>query len=472
MARHNWLNAYLPADSRISSLLMAAVLTVTLGGLESANAANRKEGRETPAERGFRLLTTKSYLPADFDQQVFEELWKQWEEPLRSQAEKATLAERRKMAFARYGLTENPEKPDGVALQYVDDGRGGWSMNCLACHSGKVAGQVVFGVPNSLYALQTLTEDVRATKLRMGKALGHMDRGSLLYPLGGSIGTTNAVMFGKILMTYRDPDLSVHVRGLPTGLVHHDHDAPPWWNVKKKTRLYADGFVPKNHRALMQFLLIPSNGPDKFKQWESDYVDILAWIESLQPPRYAGPIDQDLAVQGEKVFEKACAECHGTYGKSPSYPQRMVAIDEIKTDRIRLDSLNVPARDAYGKSWFASLDKIDTLLEPEGYIAPPLDGIWASAPYLHNGSIPTLWHLLNPDQRPVVWKRTEDGYDQDKVGLEVTPLESIPSEVKDAREARRYFDTRLRGKSAAGHDFPSQLSESERQQVLEYLKTL
>src|SRR5271154_6095964 len=63
---------------------------------------------ETLAERGYRLLTTKPFLPPDFDQEVFDELWKVWEEPLRSQAAAATSDERRKLTFARYGLTEAP----------------------------------------------------------------------------------------------------------------------------------------------------------------------------------------------------------------------------------------------------------------------------------------------------------------------------------------------------------------------------
>ena len=41
---------------------------------------------ETAAQRGYRLLTTKAYLPADFDQKVFDEVWRQWPEPLRSRA--------------------------------------------------------------------------------------------------------------------------------------------------------------------------------------------------------------------------------------------------------------------------------------------------------------------------------------------------------------------------------------------------
>jgi hypothetical protein len=110
-------------------------------------------------------------------------------------------------------------------------------------------------------------------------------------------------------------------------------------------------------------------------------------------------------------------------------------------------------------------------VSPAGYVAPPLDGIWASAPYLHNGSVPTLWHLLNPDQRPLVWKRTENGYDQTRVGLEVQELKGIPSSITAPAERRAYFDTRAKGKSAKGHDFPSVLTQSEKQAVLDYLKT-
>ncbi len=63
---------------------------------------------EANARRGYELLTTKAYLPPDFDQQTFDEVWKAWEEPLRSQAAAATPEERRRMAFERYGLTSAP----------------------------------------------------------------------------------------------------------------------------------------------------------------------------------------------------------------------------------------------------------------------------------------------------------------------------------------------------------------------------
>ncbi|MBL8829618.1 MAG: cytochrome c, partial [Planctomycetaceae bacterium] len=88
-------------------------------------------------ERGYHLLLTKPYLTPDFDDEVFAELWKVWDEPWRAQAEHATAAERRALAYRRYGLTpRSPDEPqaDTRPHQYVDDGRGGWVMNCLACH--------------------------------------------------------------------------------------------------------------------------------------------------------------------------------------------------------------------------------------------------------------------------------------------------------------------------------------------------
>ena len=67
---------------------------------------------------------------------------------------------------------------------------------------------------------------------------------SAVFPLGTTNGTTNAVMFGMVLMANRDAQLNV-VPGLPPKMTHHDHDAPAWWNFKKKTHLYSDGFAAK-----------------------------------------------------------------------------------------------------------------------------------------------------------------------------------------------------------------------------------
>jgi hypothetical protein len=80
--------------------------------------------------------------------------------------------------------------------------------------------------------------------------------------------------------------------------------------------------------------------------------------------------------------------------------------------------------------------------------------------------------LFHPDERPIVWQRSEDGYDQSRVGLEILAFDDVPSEARTPAQRRRCFDTRAFGKSAAGHTFPDELNEDEKRAVMEYLKTL
>ncbi|MBT6641950.1 MAG: hypothetical protein HOB45_02325, partial [Planctomycetaceae bacterium] len=90
-------------------------------------------------EIGFQLLLNKAYLPADLDQDVFDALWTVWPEPLKSKAEQASTAQRREMAMERYGLLPHPNDPSR-SMQYVVGSSGNWTMSCLACHQGQVAG--------------------------------------------------------------------------------------------------------------------------------------------------------------------------------------------------------------------------------------------------------------------------------------------------------------------------------------------
>jgi mono/diheme cytochrome c family protein len=306
----------------------------------------------------------------------------------------------------------------------------------------------------------------------MGKPLTHMDLGSLKMPLGHSRGTTNSVVFGVALGALRDKDLNLRRDLPPPKLVHHDMDAPPFWNVCRKQRIYADGFAVKSPRLLLQFVMLPGNSGATLRGWEGNFRDVLAWIESLDAPHYPWEIDRSLAENGRIAFEQKCARCHGTYGKNANYPERIVPIDEVQTDPVRLNSLTSEYRRGMRESWFGNYGREAYVEVPGGYVAPPLNGVWATAPYLHNGSIPTLWHLLHPAERPAVWKRTEDGYDQANIGLEVTTFEKVPAEVTTAVEKREYFDTHLTGKSSSGHMFPDDLNEDEKRAVLEYLKTL
>ncbi|HCS64845.1 MAG TPA: hypothetical protein DIW64_12655, partial [Cellvibrio sp.] len=96
------------------------------------------------------------------------------------------------------------------------------------------------------------------------------------------------------------------------------------------------------------------------------------------------------------------------------------------------------------------------------YKARPINGIWASAPYLHNGSVPSIYDLLLPAmQRPVTFYVGNIEMDLIKVG-------HVYSEAPNTS----FFDTRLPGNSNAGHEYGTQLQDDERWALVEYIKSL
>jgi hypothetical protein len=102
--------------------------------------------------------------------------------------------------------------------------------------------------------------------------------------------------------------------------------------------------------------------------------------------------------------------------------------------------------------------------EPSGYIAAFLDGIWLRAPYLHNGSVPTLRDLLSPvAERPTLFYRGYDVYDPHDVGF-----------VTQGAEAQRVgtkFDVHERASGNTGHEYGTRLPLPDKDALLEYLKT-
>jgi mono/diheme cytochrome c family protein len=451
------------------------LLACAARGAEPAETLATADSTPPSARAGYDVLVNKPFLPSDFEQIVFDQVWQVWPEPLRGEAERSTPERRRAMAYRRYGLSPREGDPQQRPLQYVVDSDGNWVMNCFSCHGGSVYGVPYPGAPNNSFALQTLTEEIRATKFRLGRTLTRMDLGAYVVPLGSTVGRTNAVMFGVGLMHFRDPELNVIQPQTAPPMTHHDMDAPPWWHFHRKPFLYIDGFAERGHRGLMQFMLVKENGPEKFREWEDDFRDVYAYLMSLRPPRYSEPIDRGLAERGRLLFNDVCSRCHGTYGDKSPYPAITVPLDEVGTDPVRLSALPVDGRAKYAVSWFSEGDTTtpgSTRIEPEGYMAPPLDGIWASPPYFHNGSVPTLWHVLNPEERPQLWRRTGEAIDSKLVGFQIESLQRIPRDVRDNGMRREYFDTKGFGKSARGHDFGLELTIEERWAVLEYLKTL
>ena len=452
--------------------LLAALVLLAASHRRGARAAEPTADPAPDPARGLELLLDRPYIPATLDEEVVAHLWEVWSEPERRAAEAADPARRRDLTFAHYGLDRRPGDAEGRPLQFVVDEAGAWHMNCFTCHGGHVAGRVIPGLPNAHLALQSLVEDAAEVKRRLGRPLRRSDLAAALIPFGETVGTTNAVVFSISLLRFRDEELNVvPPRGIPR-FPHHDLDAPPWWHLHRRTHLYIDGFAKPNHRALMQFLLVPENGRDDVLAAEPEFRHIEAWIRQVRPPTWPFPVDAERADRGRIVFEEACATCHGTYGPDGAYPNQLVPLSIIGTDPVRLEALSREDRTRYARSWLTDHDPSGVRTDPGGYVAPPLDGIWASAPYLHNGAVPTLWHVLHPDARPAAWRRDPQAYDAERVGLVIEEAAAVPDTGEDGHARRQWFDTTRRGKSATGHDFPAALSEAARADLLEYLKTL
>ncbi len=267
----------------------------------------------------------------------------------------------------------------------------------------------------------------------------------------------------KDLTWLAQPQFTIPKEVIPT-------DVPAWWLMHKKNALYYDGIGRGDFARLsMATALVSMLDSAEARKIDANFPDVMAYIRSLRPPQYPYTIDPILSEKGKGIFEISCAKCHGTYGTTPTYPNLLVDLPTIKTDSALANAYytNPTYHGWYNGSWFNQQPAAAQLLPNRGYVAPPLDGIWATAPYLHNGSVPTLETLLNSLQRPAKWSRTFDNkadYDAVNVGINYTQ-QATKVDVKT-------YDTSQFGYGNGGHYFGDALSNNERKAVIEYLKTL
>jgi mono/diheme cytochrome c family protein len=186
------------------------------------------------------------------------------------------------------------------------------------------------------------------------------------------------------------------------------------------------------------------------------------WIMDLKPPAYPpARIDQTRAARGAAVYAGACASCHDI--GAPQIGQ-VTPIAEIGTDPERLRSFSAELATRMNTLGEGYPWKFSHFRKTEGYANMPLDGLWLRAPYLHNGSVPTLRALLFPETRPAEFYRAYDVYDWADVGF----VSSGP----DAQREGVRFDTREKGNANTGHTYGQELPVDQREDLLEYLKTL
>lgn len=384
--------------------------------------------------------------------------------------------------LGRDGMNKNI--PYSFNAVFAPNGEKIVSPNCLQCHAQEFNGKIVIGMGNSLADYtgnRSSTASLLERFLRAGpgkekkyEAAANFIRSVEAvspYLVTETKGVNIADRLAALLAAHRDPKsftwsdsslLSIPEEIIPT-------DVPAWWLLKKKHAMFYNGFGRGDFgRFLMASNLLTVTDTSEAAEVDKHITDVLAYIYSLQPPTYPKPIDTKLADKGQLIFEQYCMDCHGTYGKDASYPNLLIPEEVIQTDS-SLYSSNYSSPQFvnwFNKSWFTTGDHPAKLVPFRGYIAPPLDGIWATAPYLHNGSVPNLETLLNSKRRPKYWSRdfSNPQYDVDAPGWKF--------KVEATNSGKNTYNTTLKGYSNAGHTFGDKLSSEERIELIEYLKTL
>jgi mono/diheme cytochrome c family protein len=222
------------------------------------------------------------------------------------------------------------------------------------------------------------------------------------------------------------------------------------------------------------------------------------FLDTEEPPTFesifgAGSIDKSKAERGKSLYLINCARCHGVSGRdfSGRFVGQVTDIQYIGTDRHRLDNYTRDLLINQGALYNGNAnERFQHFRKTNGYANAPLDGVWLRAPYLHNGSVPTLWDLLQPpEKRPVAFYRGYDVYDTEKLGFVSSPTELSSGiqkgllcyAVNGAGEAacgENKPDNRgtcdaaaCKGNGNAGHAYGVWLSDAERYAIIEYLKT-
>lgn len=235
------------------------------------------------------------------------------------------------------------------------------------------------------------------------------------------------------------------------------------WNVAKRTWVHWDG----NTKSPIARNLLASLGlgaPMHGKRGDLVFADVKRQTdlsEKILPPKYPFLIDQGAAKRGAPLFEANCNSCHG----GAESDKRLHEVAEIGTDPHRADMFTQKLADGFNK-FLAELEA-DGYAPPKEYSvrstgkywAATLNGVWARSPYLHNGSVRTTQELLSPpNERPKSFHRGSHVYDERALGY--------------TDEGAYVLDTTASGNANSGHDYGTKLSAPEKQDLIEYLKTL
>jgi endo-cleaving rubber dioxygenase len=376
---------------------------------------------------------------------------------------------------------------------------GSWSgrigVTCHACHSGVVGSAangaglgLTYGGGSSLADLHLFLNDMLP--------LGYPASLAALANLNRTRGTNNA---SDINLAFLFPDQGFLPPGVVLGLLNSGStagmDTPAWWNMGHRPLKFVDGVFPMDAPRVDMVFYTPLLGlfgslggslSEGGQDWMRENGPALnTWVESLKSPSYPLPINQALAEQGSVLFHTlnmwapgrnnpvprpegngSCASCHGAYApryvNDPAFLETpalegmaayIVPLDVIGTDPVRLETNNDAVQLAGANNFFgypptAGTDqdcgpqnRDDLRGDRElGYLAPPLYGVWATAPYFHNGSVPNIWEVLKPSDRKPLWRRVSKPARADQVGKALMGFDTDLARAYDAQKLGWKYD--------------------------------
>lgn len=448
------------------------------------------------------------------------------------------------------------------------------TISCSSCHDSRLGPDFFWGRSANTFDAGLLLSDV-------AKRSSNAPAAFPLFPAGTGAGIAGIPSLIEPLLGNLEPgtlDIYANKKIFPWHATAGQVKTPNGWTKGFQTRSWYGALSGDHVRSSAIFSNPNQMETDQQRlATEAKFENVHAFLNSLAPPLYPylDKIDVQLAEKGAVLFHKrdlwadganaeipkqpgngSCASCHGVY--SPRYAADasmlpdprlkgiagiITPLPTIRTDATLARKLRPQSiQNAWAASWWGYNDLNPNWTSNEktafskkltgpgvftlttGYSAPSLYGVWAAAPYFHNGSVPSIWGVLKPEDRPKIWRYALQepiapglnaaidssfaAYDFDHLGYKFSELPCKKSatgfscsptstaanalstntlpQVKKQRqdyqtmppfneadlEARRVINTYEYSRGNGGHDFTQALSDQERYAIIEYLKTL
>ncbi|NQZ00340.1 MAG: cytochrome c [Bdellovibrionales bacterium] len=322
------------------------------------------------------------------------------------------------------------------------------TVSCAQCHSANLFGKRVIGLTNRFTrANEFFIKGKRAMALgdpdRFAWITGASEDDLALYkhsyhsmkfvglkkPIARGLDTSLAQVSLSLARRTKDAyasrDLYWAENPRHERLATEPADSKPatWWTLKYKNRWLSDGSLVSGNPIFTNFLWNEiGRGTDleTLEDWLEVNMDVVEELTgavfATKAPSYfeffsVEDFDLDAAKRGEAHFNKTCSRCHGKYVKawSQTGAEDLIKQDLMKTvlvipaSQTRVYNVGTDPKRHEGMSSLIQLNDLEIskkygikIKQQVGYVAPPLNGIWARWPYFHNNSAPTLCDVLLP----------------------------------------------------------------------------